>query len=257
MSQPGFKQIQRDFAAHIRDPENAPGPEGIEDRRMAIYRNLFYNNVESFMASGFPVLRSLYDNDAWHLLIRDYFSRHNAKTPHFPEMAEEFIHYLQNELTPGDDDPAFILELAHYEWMETALLLSKDRMADIPYNSQGDLMHDPIVTSPLARLLSYEWPVHAISRDYRPTEKPAQPTRIIIYRDKHDDIGFIQVNPVTARLFQLLDDKERRLSGAQALEQVARELDHPQPEIIISGGMDTLRQLRAKDIVLAACPPIR
>ncbi len=246
----GFRQIQYDFAAHIRDPENVSGPDGIEDRRMAVYRDLFYNNVENFMATGFPVLRSLYDEDAWHLLIRDYFSRHNAKTPHFPEMAGEFVYYLLNEFIPGDNDPAFIYELAHYEWMETALSLSKDCIADVSFNSRGDLRHEPVVISPLAWLLSYEWPVHTISRDYRPTEKPDQPTWIIIYRDAQDDVGFIQLNPVTSRLFQLLEDESRSLSGEQALELVAQELNHPRPEVIISGGMDTLKQLRAKDIVL-------
>lgn len=250
MPLPGFKQIQYDFVAHIRDPENVPAPRGIEDRRMMIYRDLFYNNVEGFMASGFPVLRSLYDDHAWHLLIRDYFSRHRAKTPHFPEMAEEFVHYLRNEFVPSDDDPVFILELAHYEWMETALRLCRDRIADMSFNSQGDLMNEYIVISPLAWLLCYEWPVHAISRACRPTEKPDQPVWIIIYRDDQDDVGFIQVNPVTARLFQLLDDEERDLSGGQALEKIVQELHHPQPEVIIAGGMDTLRQLRAKDIIL-------
>ncbi len=250
MSLPGFKRIQYDFAAHIRDPGNILGPQGIEDRRMMIYRELFYNNVEGFMASGFPILRSLYDEDAWHLLMRDYFSRHRAKTPHFPEMAEEFVHYLRNEFVRSDDDPAFILELAHYEWMETALRLSRGCLTDISFDRQGDLMHESIVISPLAWLLFYEWPVHAISRTYRPIAKPDQPTWIIIYRDHQDDVGFIQANPVTARLFELLDNEERSLSGERALEQIAQELEHPRPEVIIAGGMDTLRQLWAKDIVL-------
>ena len=34
---PDYQQKQYAFAAHIRDPENIPPPEGIEDRRMAIY----------------------------------------------------------------------------------------------------------------------------------------------------------------------------------------------------------------------------
>src|SRR3546814_9823218 len=31
---------------HIRDPEHNPPPPGIEDRRLQIYRELFYNNLE-------------------------------------------------------------------------------------------------------------------------------------------------------------------------------------------------------------------
>lgn len=250
MTQAAFKQVQYDFAAHIRDAENNAGPEGIEDRRMAIYRDLFYNNVEGFISSGFPVLRSLYNDDDWHGLVRHYFIHHHAKTPHFPEMAGEFVSYLQNEFQPRACDPAFIIELAHYEWMETALMLSTDDLSNVEYSADGDLAKEPVVISPLAWLLAYEWPVHQISKDYIPDEKPGQPTWIIIYRDRDDEVGFIQVNSVTARLFQLLDEQESAMNGCQALEQIAQELSHEQPEVIVQGGLDTLRQLRRRDIVL-------
>lgn len=254
MTQPQFKQIQYSFAAHIRDPEHVARPEGIEDRRMAIYSELFYNNVESFISSGFPVLRTLYNDEDWHELVRDYFSHHKAQTPHFPELAEEFINYLQNEFTPRECDPDFMLELAHYEWVEAAVMLSLDDIDDVEFNSEGDLLDEPIVVSPLAWLMSYEWPVHAISNDYQPAEKPGQPTWIVVYRDQQDEVGFMQLNSVTARLLQLLDEsgneEEALLTGGQALEQVVAELDHPQPEVIMEGGLDTLRQFRKKDIIL-------
>ena len=200
MSLPVFKQTQYDFAAHIRDPAHVAGPEGIDDRRMAIYRELFYNNVEGFVATGFPVLRTLYNDEDWHELIRDYFSRHQSHTPHFPEMAEEFIDYLQNEFTPRDCDPAFLLELAHYEWMETAVTLSRDNIDEVDFDTNGDLLTAPVVISPLAWLLSYEWPVHTIAEDAQPENKPEQATWIVIYRDQSDEVGFMQINPVTARL---------------------------------------------------------
>ena len=247
---PGFKQVQLEFASYIRNPEQNSKPENIEDRRLAVYSELFYNNVESFISSGFPVLRTLYSDDDWHALIRDYFSRHKAKTPHFPEMSQEFIDYLQDEFEPRDCDPPFILELAHYEGMETAVMLSTDDIDEVTADPKGDLLNEPVIISPLAWLLSYQWPVHTISVDHQPQTIPDEPTRIIIYRDRVGDVGFIQVNSLTARLFELLDDESTTMTGRQALEQVAGELNYPQPEVIIQGGLDTLRQLRKKDIVL-------
>jgi len=246
----GFKEVQHEFASFIRNPETNSKPKNIEDRRLAVYSNLFYNNVENFISSGFPVLRTLYSDNDWHELIRDYFSRHQARTPHFPEMAQEFVDYLQNEFEPRDSDPPFMLELAHYEWMETAVMLSTDDIEDIVADPKGDLLDEPIAISPLAWLLSYQWPVYAISKDFQPDAIPDEPTWIIIYRDRQADVGFMQINPVTARLFELLDDEDIGMTGRQALGQVAAELNHPQPEVIIQGGMDTLRQLRKKDIVL-------
>ena len=93
---------------------------------MNIYRELFYNNVEGFMASSFPVLRKIMDDAQWHALVRDYFSNHKARTPLFPEMPREFLHYLQEEREPQDSDPAYLLELAHYEWVELALSLADE-----------------------------------------------------------------------------------------------------------------------------------
>jgi len=80
-----FKDIQYAFTRHIRDPENEPAPNDIEDRRMEIYRDLLYRNVESFMANSFPVLRKIIPDDKWHEMIRDYFKRHQSHTPLFPK----------------------------------------------------------------------------------------------------------------------------------------------------------------------------
>ncbi len=55
---PEFQQKQYAFAAHIRDPENNPAPDGVEDRRMAIYRELFFNNLHNLLGSTFPVIKS-------------------------------------------------------------------------------------------------------------------------------------------------------------------------------------------------------
>ena len=59
MAKANLKEIQFAFTAHLRDPENNPAPDAIEDRRMGIYRDLFYNNVEGFLSKGFPVIRSI------------------------------------------------------------------------------------------------------------------------------------------------------------------------------------------------------
>ena len=55
----GFIEVQQQFMDYIRDP-SLPMPEGIEPRRMKVYRDLFFNNISGFVASAFPVLKSLY-----------------------------------------------------------------------------------------------------------------------------------------------------------------------------------------------------
>jgi hypothetical protein len=249
-----FKQTQYAFAAHIRDPQQHPCPQDVEDRRMNIYRELFYNNVESFMASSFPVLRKIMDDIQWHALIRDYFSRHKASTPLFPEMPREFLHYLQNEHDPQDNNPPFLLELAHYEWVELALTLADEENHNKQINPNGDLLEQHPVLSSLAWPLQYHYPVHQIGPDYLPDKPADNPTFIIVYRNQNEEIGFLEINPVIARLLQLLTENPTR-SGRSVLEQIATEINHTDPEVVVQGGLTILQDLQARNIILGTQTP--
>jgi len=118
-------KLQTNFAGHIRDPDSVPAPDGIEDRRMAIYRDLFFNNIVTFLSSNFPVLKTLYSDDDWRSLCREFFTSYRCHTPLFPEIPREFLKYLQDHRQDHQDDPPFMLELAHYEWVELALSLDE------------------------------------------------------------------------------------------------------------------------------------
>jgi len=246
---PDFQRTQYAFTAHVRDPNVNARPPDVEDRRMAIYRNLFYNNIQGFIASSFPVLRQLYNDADWHRMTRDFFARHKSHTPYFLEISQEFLKYLQEERAPQPEDPPFLVELAHYEWVELALSVSEDEPDWARIDAQGDLLDECPVLSPLAWLLSYQYPVHKIGPDFRPESPGEQPPYLLVHRDSQDKLGFIEVNPVTARLVALLEESLHS-TGRQLLEQIARELKHPQPEQVMQGGAQTLEQLHQAGVVL-------
>jgi len=245
---PEFMRKQYEFAAHIRNPEVNNKPDDVEDRRMAIYRDLFYNNVEGFIASGFPILRELYDDEDWHAMVRDFFARHACETPYFLEISQEFLSYLQNE-RDNPDDPAFINELAHYEWIELALSVDEDEIPEQGINPDGDFLEGKPVLSPLAWLLSYQFDVQHIGPDYQPQQPPEQATNLVVYRDRNDEIGFMEVNPMTAHLIQSLQIDES-LTGKSLLENIAQQLNHSDPDVVIKGGLQIMEQLRDADILL-------
>ena len=244
-----FKDWQYAFTSHIRDPENVPVPEGLEARRIKIYSDLFYNNVEGFISSSFPVLRTLYSDDGWHAMIRDYFKRHENHTPYFLELSQEFLDYLQNEREPQDDDFPFLLELAHYEWVELALSIDETEISFSTIDNDGDLLDGQPVISPLAWPLSYNYAVHKICDEYIPTHEDTVATHLIVYRDHEDEVRFMEINPVTARLLSLLNGNPT-LTGRTALEQIAAELQHPDTNTVIDGGLQTLRELKDRNIIL-------
>jgi len=248
-----FTAVQYAFARHIRDPENAAAPAGVEARRMAIYCNLFYNNVESFIANSYPVLRKIMPDERWHAMIRDYFRRHQARTPLFHKMPQEFLHYLEHERDVRDDPP-FLWELAHYEWMELAMSFDPREIIWQGIDPNGDLLEGVPVLSPLASLLCYRYPVHKIGPDYQPVEPPDQPTWIVVYRDRHHKVGFIELNPVSARLLELIQT-DSGASGRSLLEQIATELAHPDSDMVITGGLEIMQNLHRKDILQGVLLP--
>lgn len=244
-----FITKQFEFTAHIRDPDNNAIPDGIESRRMKIYSELFYNNIEGFVSSTFPVLKSIYEHDHWHKMVRDFFIKHRCQSPYFLEISQEFLAYLQNERQPQTEDPVFLLELAHYEWVELALLISDESIDIKGINPNGDLLASHPVISPLAWSLAYQFPVHKIDPDFLPEAIPEASSYLVVYRDRNDNIEFMELNPVTARLIQLLNENTE-LTGLQAIEQIAEELQSNDIEMIIENGHAALQELQQHGILL-------
>jgi hypothetical protein len=243
-----LSRVQTAFAANIRDPENNPAPEDIEDRRMQIYRELFYNNIESFLSGNFPVLRRIHDDRAWHELVREYFSRHKSRTPLFHEIPREFLNWLENERSGNPDDLPFLFELAHYEWVELALSIADPPPDPTRVDPEGDLLNGIPVLSPLAWHLAYPYPVHRIGPCCLPREPGTTPTCLVVYRDRNDVVGFLEINTVTKRLLELIDAGQNQ-TGIALLQRIAKEMSHPQPDVVIRGGAEIMNSLRQKQIL--------
>jgi uncharacterized protein len=246
-----LRRAQFEFAAHIRDPGRAPAPEGVEDRRMAIYRELFFNNVRDLLGRGFPVLRKLLGEPGWERMIRDWLVSHRAQSPLFLELPREFLQYLLDEREDRSGDPPFVAELAHYEWVELALSID-EREPELPgVDPGGNLLEGVPVLSPLAWPLVYAWPVHRISPEFQPQDPPAEPTRLVVVRDRRDRVGFLEINLVTARLLELLSpDASPARTGRECLLKIAEELGHPDPAVVVSAGAAILEDLHRRDVVL-------
>jgi len=245
--------LQHRFASHIRSPLQSEPPEDVEDRRMAIYRSLFFNNVRSLLAWNFPVLRKILPKDDWSQLVRDFYTEHRAKTPLFPELPREFLQYLQESRGEREGDPPFLLELAHYEWVEVALSMDERELDAVEADPDGDLLRGAPVLSPLAWVLAYRFPVHRIGPGYLPGEAPAEATHLLVYRDRRDEVKFMQLNAVSALLLQSLKEDPTR-PGLELLEEIAGTLNHPDPGVVIEGGKQLLNDLLQRDVILGSRP---
>lgn len=248
-NKPSFKQIQTEFAAHIRDPKNNPRHADIEDRRMKIYRDLFISSISGLLSGSFPVIRSLYTDASWELIVRKYFKKEHNKTPHFPEIPREFVEFLQKH-PEADPNKPFLYELAHYEWLELHL---EKHSIEIESNSDNitgdDLLQKTPIVSPLVRLSSYQFPVQQIKESFQPTSALDTPLYMAVWRDTNYQIHFSELNPFSALLLETLTNNKQQ-NGRQVLQDLAEKHKHPDPEQFIQFGLQALKQWVDQDIII-------
>lgn len=240
-----LREQQLELTRHLRDPAGVAAPAGLEERRVAIYRELLFNNIEGLLAGNFPVIRALL-GDRWPLLVRAFYRDHRCQTPLFPEIAREFIRYLESR---PDPDPPFLAELAHYEWVELALQIAEARVEDVAHDPDGDLLAAAPALSPLAWPLAYRWPVHRLGPDWQPATAPVAPTLLLLRREADGRVRFSELSALAYRLLVRLGEQPA-LCGRAQLEALAHEAGIAADGDFLAQGRQLLQQMRATGVLL-------
>lgn len=241
-----FRVKQFEFAANIRNPDQYKAPADVYPERMKVYRQLFFNNIDSFLSANFPVLRTILTHQQWESLVRDFYAQHRCTTPFFSEIPIEFLDYLQNQRKDSSDFP-FMLELAHYEWVEMALSIAMDN-APINNTFPNNLLNHPVQLSPVAWPLAYLYPVHRICPDYLPTTPPSAITFLTAYRDSFDEVHFMEITPTTYQLLHSIQQQPKQ-TAINHLKEIAKIAGIGLNRAIINGGEQILKELTEKNIV--------
>ena len=243
-----FQQVQQAFIAHIKDPQHQPAPQGIETRRLAIYRELFFNNIQGFVSTAFPVLKSLYSDTGWQRLVRQFFINYQCRSPYFLHIAEHFLHYLQQDYRPQEDDPVFLLELAHYEWAELYLATKPLAQAETAVSSE-QVAQQPLQLSQLCMLLAYPYQVHQISTAYQPAT-PGDVHCYLLYRNAIEEVKFVLINQLTAALLHSLQQAPGS-TLAQLVAQLQPELPQFNATVLAQGAEAILQDFDVKGVVVS------
>lgn len=248
---PSFIQTQHAFTNYIRDSKSAPRPSDIEERRINIYRDLLFSNILSTLSDGFPVLKKICSEQQWEDICRDFYCRHPSQSPYFSDISQEFVQYLQNERSDSPDsinDFPFLLELAHYEWVELVISIAED---EIENTSINDPLNQALTVASTALAIAYTYPVHKISPDFLPKKAPAQPTFLAVYRNADNKTGFLETTSMTHALLIALTNNTKLLTS-QILSTLANDLQHPNPDLVIEGGLTILDDFISRGIVVPA-----
>lgn len=237
-----LRNAQLDMARFLRDPAGEKPPAGIEPRRLQVYRDLVYRNIEGFISSAFPVLRSLYADDAWEALVRSFILTHQCKTPLFLQISEEFLAFV-SALEPSALRP-FEAELAHYEWLELAVDVAEGEVPAEVSLDTPDAQYAYV--SPAAQLGSYQFPVHRIGPSFQP-ENATDPSFLLVYRDREQRVQFMELSAGSARLIYEMQKGE--LETVQTLLGRMAEAWGMEPAAVREFGLQQLQDFNQRGVI--------
>ncbi|MCW8278138.1 putative DNA-binding domain-containing protein [Pseudomonas sp. PCH199] len=239
---------QNSMGLYLRDPDRCAPPPEMDPARAQVYRDLVFANLSSLISGTFPVLVKILGDKQWRALVRIFLRDYRAHTPKFGEIAGEFVEFLACEPPALADGPwpPFMVELAHYEWVEMALQQSE---AEPLLPGDADLLLDrPLQVSPLAWPLAYAWPVQRVGPDYQPDVAPAEPTLLLVRRADDWSVKFSALTPLAWRLLQRIDEFPE-LSGRAQLQGLAVEAGKSGSQEFFDNGLALLRQMHGEGVV--------
>ncbi|MEQ1635988.1 MAG: putative DNA-binding domain-containing protein [Methylococcales bacterium] len=245
-----FQTLQRQFLAHLRNPAKQPLPTGFNDQRVGIYADLLYNKFNDSLEMCFPVTRELLGELAWQHKLKAFIAQHRCLSPYYRQIPDEFMVYLQSE-AGNENDPPYLLELAHFEWIEMVLAITEvEPLAAFHSDAVNDWLDVCPVFVPVLQLLHYAYPVQRINLHYKPNKLPEQATHILGFRDANDTVQFIELNSATARLVDILHSTGGTVR--EAMQKIATELQHPEPSELFTFGHKILADLAHQGAILGA-----
>ena len=238
-----LQETQLEFIQYLRKSTSSSNDPDV-GRRKSIYRDLVKNNINRIISDSFPISKTLIADHDWNAMIDGFITNHQSQTPYFLEICQEFLVYLNNERTQQTTDQPFMLELAHFEW----IVLAMD-IADINLHSPDPskpTAESLYTISPLVLGLTYQYPVHLINDEYLPT--PINPTQLLVYRDRHDQVRILETDDLTLRIVQILQAHEN-LSYQELFNLLSAEIPDTQTTASLEKIPSILLELREKDMV--------
>lgn len=202
-----LKQQQQAFSDLLRAEKSNPALSHIEERRLKVYQDLFFNNIEGLLANGFPVIRTILGKADWHELIKAFWKSHRCQTPYFPQIGSEFVRWLQQHPLP--ETLPFLRDLAHYELMEVVVDTAEITLPDLQGKGEDLRPETTLVLNPVAVIVHYHYPVQQISKVFQPQEAGTDKTRLLVYRNRQHQVKFMALSAASVILLDLLQTQPR------------------------------------------------
>lgn len=230
-----FKILQRGFLAHLRSQE--PLPNGFSEQGAGIYIDLLYNKFRESLELCFPVTHEILGDGAWQQLLKNFIAEHRCTAPYYRKIPDGFVQYLQSA---GERYPLYLQELAHFEWIEMILAITDAEPFEI--STVNDWLASRPLFVPVFEVLHYSYPVHSAELTVQ------QATYILGFRDINDIVQFIELNPATVRLLEILLSED--CTVREAIDKIAMELNYSDPSLLHSYVIETMTNLMQQGAII-------
>ncbi len=185
-------------------------------------RSIVVGIPEQLVGRGLPLCRQLLTaSGQWRALVEQLLGRPDLlDSPYFNQLSAALVRLLAEPATIATLGlPAYIGELADYEWLELAAELADPDptpAAELATLTDTQLLATPLRLCRSAQLGHYHWPVAMLSSSLEENlpwlaAGPSHPPQTIaVYRDGGGKIRFSALNRLTSKLLQQLQGHPQR-----------------------------------------------
>jgi len=225
-----FQAHQHAFTQWIRHPDDDSLPNGISAQRMNTYRNLIFNNIESFIEHTYPITKALLPKELWRDLVNEFFQYGQCNSPYYYDISLHFKEFLEQDIAHGESsedssqlnprgniysDYPWLRELMQFEWMELYI-----EMAEVEWH----LDRTDLQLKTTCWILAYQYPVHTWSIQTTVDDIHVQPSCLLVYRDENFLTQVYPIHPLWAFIIDSLQTQAsiQRSELEQQLEQATQ-----------------------------------
>jgi hypothetical protein len=183
------------------DPEAFGASRGVRDEsqsalgasmsRLLIYRDLARTALEDPLPDCFPITHALLvEAGLWRKCVDAFLASRTIQSSYYRDVNPAFVAWLSSSAW-GQDRWPFLLQLAHFEYIEVEILRWPDELLsnDLKANPTVDLH---VVFDGAARNLAYTHQVHKASKAL--PEPQAGETFLLGYRDSEGDFFYSELS---------------------------------------------------------------
>lgn len=253
-----LKKFQSEFGDYLRSQRQNPH-DSVPNRVGKIYQDLIFNNVCGFLNQCFPICKRILGDD-WRMLCLYFFQRYPTHSPYFTEIPMQFVEFLSqiddddfdqstwlDELTLSHQTiksrlPAYLSELAHYEWLELYVETLPNQAEKLIFCGDQSYVFNQTVQNHY-----YTYPVHQIGIN---TDGVSMADSFLVVLRHHERVKFVEVNILTHLFVDFLQQSTQVYDDlTNLMTDFGNSIDYPDIEGLIAFKEDLFAMLMDENII--------